>query len=151
VQRGLVTQIFISPDAGAPMESVEEIGAITGKGLEGDRYFDAGNEGNDPSLEVTLFSTEGIEAGRATDGLDLRPEDMRRNLMTEGVSLSSLIGRRFSVGEVQLEGLEENPPCAHLQRLAGKPLLKPMIDNGGIRARILVSGKIRVGDEIRSS
>ena len=151
MQRGLVAQIFIGPDAGAPMKRVEEVGAITGKGLEGDRYFDAGDEGHDPSLEVTLFSAEGIEAGRATDGLDIDPEDMRRNLMTEGVSLSSLIGRRFSVGEVQLEGLEENPPCAHLQRLAGKPLLKPMIDNGGIRARIIVSGTIRVGDEIRST
>ncbi len=151
MQSGLVAQIFIGPDAGAPMKPVEEVGAITGKGLEGDRYFDAGDEGHDPSLEVTLFSAEGIEAGRAPEGLDIDPEDMRRNLMTKGVSLSSLIGRRFSVGEVQLEGLEENPPCAHLQRLAGKPLLKPMIDNGGIRARIIVSGKIRVGDEIRST
>lgn len=130
------------------MKAVEEVWAITGKGLENDRYFDAGEEGHDASLEVTLFSAEGIEAGRTTSGLDISPEDMRRNLMTEGVSLSGLIGRRFSVGEVQLEGLEENPPCAHLQRLAGKPLLKPMMDNGGISARILVTGMIRVGDEI---
>jgi MOSC domain-containing protein YiiM len=151
VQRGLVARIFIGSEAGAPMKIVEEVEAVTGKGLEGDRYFEADDEGHDPSLEVTLFSREGVEAGRKSSGLDISPEDMRRNLMTEGVSLSSLIGRQFSVGEVQLEGLEENPPCAHLQRLAGKQLLKPMIDNGGIRARILLGGRIRVGDEIRSS
>jgi MOSC domain-containing protein YiiM len=151
MQEGLVAQIFVGPEAGAAMKPVEEVAAVTGKGLEGDRYFEAEDEGHDPSLEVTLFSAEGLEAGRESSGLDISPEDMRRNLMTEGVSLSSLIGRRFAVGEVQLEGLEENPPCSHLQQLAGKPLLKPMIDNGGIRARILVSGTIRVGDEIWSS
>ncbi len=151
MQKGLVTQIFIGPEEGAPMKPVDEVGAISGMGLEGDRYFDAGDEEHDPGLEVTLFSSEGLEAGRTASGLDITPEDMRRNLMTEGVSLSSLIGQRFAVGEVQLEGLEENPPCSLLQQLAGKPLLKPMIDKGGIRARIVAGGTIRVGDEISSS
>ncbi|MGH2776403.1 MAG: MOSC domain-containing protein [Actinomycetota bacterium] len=99
---------------------------------------------------MTLFSAEGLEAGRAESGLDIAATDMRRNLMTEGVTLSDLLGRRFSIGGVVFEGIEENPPCAHLQRLAGKPLLKPMIDNGGIRVRIVKGGTIRAGDEIQS-
>lgn len=144
-----VARIFIGPEESGPIQEVEEVEAIAGKGLRGDRYFDDGNEVHDPTLEVTLFSAEGLEAGRVESGLDIAAEEMRRNLMTEGVALSDLLGRRFSAGEVVFEGLEYNPPCAHLQRLAGKPLLKPMIENGGIRARIVQGGTIRAGDEIQ--
>ena len=144
-----VSRIFIGPEGSGPIREVEEVEAIAGKGLKGDRYFDDGNEAHDATLEVTLFSAEGLEAGRVESGLDIVAEEMRRNLMTEGVTLPDLLGRRFSAGEVVFEGLERNPPCAHLQRLAGKPLLKPMIENGGIRARIVKGGTIRVGDEIQ--
>jgi MOSC domain-containing protein YiiM len=145
-----VTRIFIGPDESGPIQEIAEIEAVAGKGLRGDRYFHDGRGEHDPTLEVTLFSVEGLEAGRAESGLDIEAKDMRRNLMTEGVVLTDLIGRRFSAGEVVFEGLEENPPCAHLQRLAGKRLLKPLIGRGGIRARIVTGGTIRAGDEIRS-
>ena len=144
-----VARIFIGPEDSGPIEEVEEVEAIAGKGLKGDRYFDEDGDAHGPTLEVTIFSTEGLETGRAESGLDIAATDMRRNLMTEGLSLTELLGRRFSAGEVVLEGLEDNPPCAHLQRLADKPLLKPMISNGGIRARIVTGGTIRAGDEIR--
>jgi MOSC domain-containing protein YiiM len=146
---GRVTRIFIGPEESGSIQEIAEVEAVAGKGLRGDRYFDDGHDGHDPALEVTLFSAEGLEAGRADSGLDITAEDMRRNLMTEGVELADLLGRRFSAGEVMLEGLEENPPCAHLQRLAGKPLLKPLIGKAGIRARIVSGGTIRAGDEIR--
>jgi MOSC domain-containing protein YiiM len=148
-RRGRVARIFIGPEESGPIQELASIEAVAGKGLRGDRYFDDGNEEHDPALEVTLFSAEGLEEGRAASGLDIEAEDMRRNLMTEGVLLSDLLGRRFSAGEVVLEGLEENPPCAHLQRLAGKPLLKPLIGRAGIRARIVTGGTIKKGDEIR--
>lgn len=144
-----VARIFIGPEESGPIREVEEVEAIADKGLKGDRYFDDTGDAHDPTLEVTLFSAEGLEAGRAESGLDITPEEMRRNLMTEGVTLSDLLGRPFSAGEVVFEGLEQNPPCAHLQRLAGKPLLKPMIEHGGIRARIVQGGTIRAGDEIQ--
>jgi MOSC domain-containing protein YiiM len=146
---GRVTRIFIGPEESGSIQEIAEVEAVAGKGLRGDRYFDDGHDGHDPAREVTLFSAEGLEVGRADSGLDITAEDMRRNLMTEGVVLADLLGRRFSAGEVVLEGLEENPPCAHLQRLAGKPLLKPLIGKAGIRARIVTGGTIRTGDEIR--
>jgi MOSC domain-containing protein YiiM len=146
---GRVTRIFIGPEESGSIQEIAEVEAVAGKGLVGDRYFDDGHDGHDPAREVTLFSAEGLQAGRADSGLDITAEDMRRNLMTEGVVLADLLGRRFSAGEVVLEGLEENPPCAHLQRLAGKPLLKPLIGKAGIRARIVTGGTIRTGDEIR--
>jgi MOSC domain-containing protein YiiM len=147
---GRVTRIFIAAEESGPIQEVAEVEAVAGKGLRGDRYFDDGHDGHDPAREVTLFAAEGLEAGRAESGLDIGAEDMRRNLMTEGVQLADLLGRRFSAGEVVFEGLENNPPCAHLQQLAGKPLLKPMIENGGIRARIVIGGTIRAGDELRT-
>jgi MOSC domain-containing protein YiiM len=146
---GRVTRIFVGAQESGPIHEVAEVEAVEGRGLKGDRYFDEGRGDHDPTLEVTLFSSEGLDAGRVAGDIDIAPEDMRRNLMTEGVTLPDLLGQRFSAGEVVLEGLEPNPPCAHLQRLAGKPLLKPMIDNGGIRARIVTGGTIRAGDEIK--
>ena len=145
-----VARIFIGPEESGPIQEIAEIEAVAGKGLVGDRYFQDGHEEHDPALEVTLFSAEGLEAGRADSGLDIEAADMRRNLMTEGIQLSDLLGRRFAAGDVTFEGLEENPPCARLQRLAGKPLLKPLIGRAGIRARIVTGGTIRTGDEIRS-
>ena len=145
-----VARIFIGPEESGPIREIAEVEAVAGKGLVGDRYFQGDHEEHDPALEVTLFSAEGLEAGRADSGLDIAAADMRRNLMTEGIQLSGLLGRRFSAGEVIFEGLEENPPCARLQRLAGKPLLKPLIGRAGIRARIVAGGTIRTGDEIRA-
>jgi MOSC domain-containing protein YiiM len=149
MNNGRVARIFLGAQENGPIQEVAEVEAVAGRGLRGDRYFDEGEGDHDPTLEVTLFSSEGLDEGRAAGGLDIAPEDMRRNLLTEGVTLPDLLGQRFAAGDVVLEGLEMNPPCAHLQRLAGKPLLKPMIDNGGIRARIVTGGTIRAGDEIR--
>jgi MOSC domain-containing protein YiiM len=146
---GRVARIFVGSRESGPIQELAQVEAVEGRGLKGDRYFDEGSGDHDPTLEVTLFSSEGLDAGRAAGDLDITPEDMRRNLMTEGVTLPDLLGQRFAAGEVVLEGLELNPPCAHLQKLAGKPLLKPMIDSGGIRARIVTGGMIRAGDEIR--
>jgi MOSC domain-containing protein YiiM len=147
---GRIARIFIGPQESGAIQEVAEVEAVAGKGLRGDRYFYDGHQAHDPAREVTLFAAEGLEAGRAASGLDIGADDMRRNLMTEGVQLADLLGRRFSAGEVVFEGLENNPPCAHLQQLAGKPLLKLMIENGGIRARIVTGGTIRAGDEIQS-
>ena len=73
----------------------------------------------------------------------------RRNIVARGVALDEPLGRHFVVGEVEVEGLEPNPPCSHLERITGKKLLKPLIRGGGIRARIVRSGSIRVGDRVR--
>jgi MOSC domain-containing protein YiiM len=133
------------------MREVPEVEAIAGAGLVGDRYFqgDLPVQERDPTDEVTLIASEGIAAAATESGLDISPIDVRRNIVTSGIEPSELLGRRFWIGEVELEGLEDNPPCAHLQRLAGKKLLKPMLGRGGIRARILRGGSIRTGDPLR--
>jgi MOSC domain-containing protein YiiM len=148
MELGKVDAIYIGPVDEGPMNSVASVNAVAGRGLEGDRYFRSGDEPGDPTEEVTLIEAEPIENAPRDHELDIEPADMRRNIVTRGVVLRDLIGKTFSVGPVTLEGLEDNPPCKHLQKLAGKPLLKPMIEKGGIRARIVEGGTIKPGDAV---
>lgn len=150
VDQARVDAIYIGPEDEGPMHKVPAVEAVAGRGLRGDRYFQPA-DGGDPTEEVTLVALEGIEAAAAESGLDITPEDTRRNLVTFGVELDELIGKRFVVGEVELEGLEPNPPCRHLVQITGKDLLKPLIERGGIRARIHKGGTVHEGDALREA
>ncbi len=150
--RGRVVAIFIAPYAQAPMQAVEWVRAVEGKGLEGDRYFKAmgtfsGRLG--AGREVTLIEWEAIEAVQRDYGIWLEPAETRRNIVTEGVPLNHLVGKTFRVGEVVLWGIRLCEPCQHFERLANKPgALKALIHRGGLRANIVKGGILRVGDEI---
>ena len=148
MELGKVEALFIGPEEGGPITGVESVSAVAGRGLEGDRYFHSGEGEHDPTLEITLVEIEPLEEAPTKHDLDVQPIDMRRNVVTRGVTLRDLIGKEFNVGEVRVEGLEDNPPCRHLSSLAGKDLLKALIENGGIRGRIVRSGTIRAGDSI---
>lgn len=135
------------------MRRVDSVVAVAGQGLRGDRYFyadDVPAEERDPGVEVTLIEQEGIDAARRDSGIDIHPEDTRRNLVTNGMRLDALIGKKFWIGEVHLEGVRPNPPCAHLVSVSNKDLLKPLVHRGGIRARILTTGTMREGDPVRA-
>lgn len=145
-----VEAIFTGPEESGPIHQVESVNAIAGLGLEGDRYYlhalDA--ETVDPTEHITLFESEGIELTNAETDLDVQPIEMRRNIMTSGVTLLDLIGKHVKIGDAVIEPLEDNPTCSHLVNLTGKQLLKPMVRRGGVRGRIVVSGTIRAGDPI---
>lgn len=150
---GRVEGICIGQSAGAAMHSVSEAQAIPGVGLVGDRY--AGHVGTyserptaDGAREVTLFEAEALDYLRAEHGIELAATDHRRNVTVRGVRLAELIGSRLQVGEVVLEGVLDCPPCEHLQALLGKPVLRPLVGRGGLRARILQGGTLRVGDPV---
>lgn len=143
-----VAGLFIGEVEGGPIQSRDEVQAVAGSGLMGDRYFGSSKAGHDPTEEITLFEKEAVDRVNRELDLGLGYEDMRRNVMTEGVDLRSLIGRSIKVGEAEIEVMEDNPPCRHLEALAGKPLLKPLIDRGGVRGRITRSGTIRTGDPV---
>ena len=93
--RGNVVSIHIARDAAAPMESREEVKAVAGNGLEGDRYFNGtGHWSKRPgvSREVTLIELETIEALEREKSLAIAPGAARRNLVTRGVTLNHLVG-----------------------------------------------------------
>jgi GNAT superfamily N-acetyltransferase len=89
-----------------------------------------------------------LKPRRKSVEIDLSAAEARRNIVTEGLRLNDLVGKRFRIGTVLIEGIRLCPPCAHLDKVTGKALLKPLADRGGFRADILSDGVIRVGDAI---
>ena len=122
--------------------------------MTGDRYFEQtgfySERPTDPGArEVTLFEAEVIDALGSEHGIALRADEHRRNLTVRGAGpLLGLVGKRFSVGEVVLEGVKDCPPCEHLEALTGKALIRPLLERGGLRARVVSGGVIRVGDAL---
>lgn len=148
-----IEAICIARGAGAPMQSLAEVEALFGVGLAGDRYANGigfySPRPTDPGArEVTLFEAEVLDWLEAEHGIELSAAEHRRNLTVRGVRLGELLGQRFTVGEVVLEGVKDCPPCEHLQGLVGKPVLEPLVERGGLRARVLQGGTLRVGDAI---
>ena len=146
-----VKGIFVTTAASEPMIQLETARAIAGKGLEGDRYYlEAGfySDGND-GRQLTLIEQESLEVLRRDHGVALAPIECRRNLMTSGVRLNDLVGKRFRVGEVECEGIRLCPPCNHLEELTRPGMLKGLARTGGLRAHVLNDGQISVGDEVR--
>ncbi|MGH8936439.1 MAG: MOSC domain-containing protein [Acidimicrobiia bacterium] len=94
---GTVVGIFIAPEEAAPVVSLERVQAVAGRGLEGDRYYL--RDGAKPAQEITLIEAERLEAAGRDQGLDLAPGEHRRNIVTSGVELETLLGTRFTVGE----------------------------------------------------
>lgn len=151
MSNGVVVSIQIAQAATSPMRAVAEVHAVAGKGLEGDRYFkQTGTFSNEPGLgrDVTLIEFEAVQALKRDYGIDLSAADARRNIVTRGVALNHLIGREFKVGEVTLRGVRLCEPCAHLENLSRKGVMRGLVHRGGLRADILTGGMIRVGDAV---
>jgi MOSC domain-containing protein YiiM len=142
--------ICIAPAAAAPMQALSEVEAVPGVGLSGDRYLlGIGYYSPTPGFrEVTLFEAEVLDWLASEHDISFSPTDHRRNLTTRGISLSSLLGHRFRIGEVLLEGMKDCPPCTHLEGIVHKPVLRPLTGRGGLRGRIVEGGTLRVGDPI---
>ena len=140
---GIVEALVLAPAAEAPVVAVDEAVALPGRGLEGDRYAaGAGTFGSGrPGSALTLVDAAVLDAL----GRDL---DHRRNVVVRGTDLNALVGREFTLGEVRCRGRRLCEPCAHLDRLNGGGILRPLVHRGGLRADIVVEGTIRVGDRL---
>ena len=141
---GTVTGILIAPAAEAPLVRVDAAVALPGRGLAGDRYAEGDGTFSGPGrgYELTL-----VEAN-ALNEVQLSWEDARRNIVTTGIRLNALVGKRFHAGPVECVGRRLAEPCAHLEKLARPGLLRPLVHRGGLRADILSGGTISIGDEI---
>jgi hypothetical protein len=143
---GVVGGILVAPAAAAPMERVDSAVAVAGHGLDGDRYRDGRGTFSDTGgygRELTL-----VDAA-ALDELGIAWERSRRNVVTRGVDLNALVGRRFRIGTVECVARRLAEPCAPLERVEGKGLMRPLVHRAGIRADILAGGTISVGDPVR--
>jgi MOSC domain-containing protein YiiM len=148
---GIVESIHIASAAKDPMRAVDQVEAIPGVGLEGDRY--ALRQGTffkpDPDHELTLIEAEAVEALHREYQIGLAPGDARRNVVTRGVPLNHLVGKEFQIGGVKIRGIRLCEPCSHLEALTGHRLINALLHRAGIRAQILSPGVIRVGDPVR--
>ncbi|MEX2256543.1 MAG: MOSC domain-containing protein [Acidimicrobiia bacterium] len=149
---GRVVAIYVAPGEGAPMEARDEVRALAGKGLEGDRYaIDAGKYSGTKvgKRAITLIEREAVEAARTEYGVELEESETRRNLVTEGMPVNHLVGKEFTVGGVPMRGYDLAEPCTYLEGLTREGIRRSLVHRGGLRAEILDDGPIRVGDVVR--
>ncbi len=149
---GSVVEIWLAGAAAEPMRRVPSVDAVAGLGLAGDRYaLGGGTWAQYPDLEkqVTLIDRGDVAAVAAETASDLTTGDTRRNVVTTGIDLPSLVGQWFTVGEALLFGMKRCPPCTHLERLTGIRLVKAMVHRGGINAAVFAGAPIAEGDAVR--
>jgi MOSC domain-containing protein YiiM len=142
-RQGRVEWIGLRPKRDVPMHEVDSA-LGTEAGLEGDRYGKpGGNRG------ITLIQEEHLPVIAALAGhLQVAPATLRRNLVVSGLPLVALKGRRFRIGEAVFEGTGDCDPCSRMERALGPGGFNAMRMHGGLTARIVQGGRIRVGDAV---
>jgi MOSC domain-containing protein YiiM len=145
---GRVEAIHITDAEGAPMRAVGRAVVRAGIGIEGDRYAAGRGHWSDQpggDREITLV------AGEVLSELGLEPGASRRNVTTRGVDLDALVGREFRIGAVRFRGERRCEPCAYLEGLIGRPILREFVGRGGLRASVLEDGEIGTGDRVSAA
>jgi len=147
-----ILSIHIASGAGLATFELDEAELVAGKGIIGDRNYRDG--GADPARQVTLIESEQIERFNREHDRDMGAGVFRRNLVTRGIDLNEMVGKRFHVGAVLLEGMELCQPCATLGRILSDTSLsaaqatREFLDRGGLRARIISGGRLSPGEHI---
>jgi MOSC domain-containing protein YiiM len=142
---GRVEGIFIGPERTLPAQ-VDRVQAHAGKGLAGNRYYF--EDGAPAGRALTLIAAEALEAFTQETGIPLAADESRRNVLTRGIDVNALVGKRFRIGGVECEGVELCEPCTHLQAMTRPGVLKGMVHRAGLNADILTDGEITVGDAV---
>jgi MOSC domain-containing protein YiiM len=145
---GIVEAIFTAPADGTDSEPHEQVAALAHQGLVGDRYLAPAPAERSGGIDLTLIEAEALEALLAETGIAVEPFESRRNVVTRGVRLNDLVGRRFRVGTVECLGIELCEPCLGLAKRTHPGVLRGLVHRGGLRADIVVGGEIAPGDEV---
>jgi MOSC domain-containing protein YiiM len=138
---GRVIFINIRSKRREPVLVVDHVLAIPAKGLEGDRYNNPGG-----ARQVTLIQAEHLVTVSSILGRQIKPEDLRRNIVVEGLNLAGLKGHQFQIGQAIFEYSGECHPCSRMEENLGEGGYNAMRGHGGITARVIQGGLISVGD-----
>jgi len=142
-----VYKIGITKNNNQKIEEVNFIEVLANKGIIGDRHF---NDYNDPFNELSLIESENIDYYNKKYNLHIPYLDFRRNIVTKGIELNQLIGKKLLIGNTQVEGVDLCRPCKHLsETLNQENIIKEFLKKGGLRCHILNSSKIKIGDKIK--
>lgn len=141
--QGTVTAIHIAPEYGRPVELVERVEAVAGKGLRGDRYFGS-------RRQVTLVATGELEAAAAQLGVEgIVDGATRRNITVDLPSLPRAHGTRIEIGETVLAVWRDCAPCEVMETSVGPGARSALRDRAGVSATVLEGGAIEVGALVR--
>ena len=142
-----VFKLGITNKNNSEIKEVTSIEVLANKGVVGDRHFD---DFNDPYCQLSLIESENIDYYNFKYGLNIPYINFRRNIVTKGIKLNELVGKKIKVGDVSIEGIDLCRPCRHLtEMLDQENILKEFLRRGGLRCQILSSAKIKVGDQIK--
>lgn len=146
-QRGTVEWMGIRPARRAPVQIVDQIECQSDRGLEGDHYASPGGK-----RQVTLIQGEHLDAVASMLGLDaFDPSAVRRNIVVRGINLLALKDKQFSVGAALLEFTGLCHPCSRMESTLGPGGYNAMRGHGGITARVLHDGVVKIGDAVSTS
>ena len=147
MMKSKVYKIGITKNDNQKIDNVESIEVVKDKGIVGDRHF---QEFNDPYNQLSLIESENIDYYNNKYKLNIPYIDFRRNIVTKGIGLNDLIGKKIQIGDVLIEGIDLCRPCRHLsEKLNQDNIIKEFLRRGGLRCRILSSSNININDEIK--
>ena len=148
-RRGTLVGIFVAETAGAPMRALDEVDAVAGAGLAGDRYAArAGHWRRTDACELTLVTEEDLRRASRRSGIAFGDGEHRRNLVVSGIALAAYRRRRVRIGEALLEFHRLRPPCGYLDRVYRPGAGKALGQGAGIGLRVLRGGRMRIGDRV---
>ena len=142
-----VYKLGISNNYNQQINEVNSIDVLANQGVIGDRHF---KEFNDPYNQLSLIESENIDDYNIKYGLNIPYLDFRRNIVTKGIQLNNLVGKKILVGNVEVEGIDLCRPCRHLTEVLEQDnILKEFLRRGGLRCQVLSSSSIKIGDKIK--
>ena len=141
-----VFKIGITDKNNQQIKQVNSIDVLANKGILGDRHF---QEFNDPFNQLSLIESENIDYYNIKHGLNIPYVNFRRNIITKGIKLNDLVGKKILIGKVKMEGIDLCRPCKHLSEVLGQEnIIKEFLRSGGLRCQILTSSSIKISDKI---
>jgi len=148
-----VLEIYIANAGASIPEKIEVAELIAGRGVVGDRYYSETGTFSEklaglPDKELTLIESEEIDLFNKQFDFSFTYGDFRRNIVTAGIKLNDLEGQEFMLGKVRLRGIRLCEPCAHLANLLVPEIMPSLVHKTGLRAQIISSGSVSVGDTI---
>ncbi|WP_426012628.1 MOSC domain-containing protein [Caulobacter sp. DWR2-3-1b2] len=150
IRPGHVMWLGARPARHAPLVALDAAEITRETGLVGDHYNGRPNtDGKGGKRQVTLIQAEDLAAIASYLDRDVTPQHLRRNIVVEGINLRALKNRRFQVGEVVLEDTGDCHPCSRMEEILGPGGYNAVRGHGGITARVITGGLVRLGDPVR--
>lgn len=140
---GRVVYLSIRKKRLEPVTALNEVLAVEGKGLEGDRYQNLGG-----ARQVTLIQAEHLASVSSFVGKNISPDLTRRNIIVKGINLLAFKGKNFKIGQAILQYSGECHPCSRMEENLGPGGYNALRGHGGITAKVIEAGLIKLDDEV---